>query len=78
LFLFSKASRPALRPPSLLSALSPGSEADHSPPSNAKVKKVGAISPPPAYLHSMVLNYTDNITKCVSMTIVLRSWISCE
>jgi hypothetical protein len=42
-------------------ALSPGgkqqrSEDDHSPPSSAEVKKVGAIPPIPIRLHEVVLN----------------------
>jgi hypothetical protein len=59
-FLFSIASRPALEPiqlsvqwvPGILSPVAKrqGSEADHSPPTNAEVKKGGIISPLPPYV----------------------------
>jgi hypothetical protein len=34
----------------------PGPEADYSPPSTAKVKRGGAVSPLPMYLHGLVRN----------------------
>jgi hypothetical protein len=52
IFLFFTASRPALGPTQphiqwVPGALSPGQEADHSPPSSAEVKNDGAIPPLP-------------------------------
>jgi hypothetical protein len=62
IFLFSTASAPTLRLPIewVPWALSPGinrprSETDLSPPSSAKVKKVGAIPLLPINLHGIVL-----------------------
>jgi hypothetical protein len=66
IFLFSIATRPALRPnqppiqwvPQALSSgvKRPGHEADHSPPSSAEVKNGEATSPLSICLHSIVLN----------------------
>jgi hypothetical protein len=66
IFLFSTASRTVLRPtqppiqfvPGDLSlrVKQPTCEADHSCPSSAEIKNVGAIPPLPRCLHGMVLN----------------------
>jgi hypothetical protein len=62
IFLFDTMSRPALRPTQppiqwVLGALSPGREADHSPPYNAKVKNAWSYtSTPPIRLHGAVLS----------------------
>jgi hypothetical protein len=50
IFLFSTASRPALRstqPPLSPGVKRPGREADHSPPSSAEVKNSGVVPPLP-------------------------------
>jgi hypothetical protein len=66
IFVFSTASKPALEPtqpydqwvPETISpgVKRPGREADHSPPSSAKVKNAGAIPPLLIYLHGIVLD----------------------
>jgi hypothetical protein len=55
-----------------------GREADHSPPSSAKVKNGEAIPPLPLRLHGVVLNYLikqrDNFTLVVTADIADYIW----
>jgi len=66
-FLFTTASRPALeptQPPSYPGVKRPQLEADHSRPSNAKVKNVWRYTSVPIRLHGVVLRRTGTTLPC--------------